>query len=193
MTSYKESEASRNGGGHDALGCLVPLIAAAISVAIAVTLISWLWSPDAADDAATEQASQQASPDVVSLEELLSDLDLASNEPISTEAIFVVVRSLGWKAFGYPESYNLSSEKRAVHTFRRDGRHLQVTIHTHKNSARAEGVLDDVEPPAQAVQFDSRVVVVSPVGDSADAGDADAVAERLRRFRELLEPEAPPD
>lgn len=189
MTSYQESEASRRtGDGHDALGCLVPLIALTISLAIAFTLVSWLWSPESPADQGVEGASQQA-PTTISLEELLSDLDLPADEPISTEAIFVVVRSLGWQAFGYPETYDLSSEQRAVHTFHRDGRHLQVTIHTHKTSARAEGVLDDVAPPQQAVQFDSRVVVISPVGDAAAERDVAAAAERLRRFRELLEHE----
>lgn len=195
MTSYQESETSRpTGDGHNALGCLVPLIAMTISLAIAFTLVSWLWSPDSPTDQGVEDASQQA-PTAISLEELLSDLDLPAEEPISTEAIFVVVRSLGWRAYGYPETFELSSEQRAVHSFRRDGRHLQVTIHTHKNRERADRVLDEVEPPAHAVQFDSRIVVVTPLDDTTSGSDNDAasVAERLRRFRELLEHEDEPD
>ncbi len=195
MTSYQESDAaSRQDASQGALGCLIPLIAATVVLAIAVTLVSWLVIDDDEapqpddENAVVERATgdRDDSDLVRSAPEILDDLSPRGNEGVSSQALWEVVQSGGWSEFGTAQVIDLDSQQRVTRKFRLDDEHLQVTIHSYKSANGPKTVLEETELPARALQFDNKIVVIEPLTDGAKPR-VDKLAERLRKFRELLD------
>lgn len=195
MTSYQESDAaSRQDKDTSALGCLIPLIAATVLLAIAITLISWLVlggdEPPRVESDEVEIVAEADSQPTSSASSPSASSPGASavspRESVSSQALLEVVESGGWIEFGQPEVIDLKSQQQTTRKFRRRDEHIAVTIHSAKNYAGLQNILDETDPPAQAIAFDSMVVVVAPLTDGARS-KVEPLADRLRKFRDLLD------
>lgn len=194
MTSYQESDAaSRQDESRGALGCLIPLIAATVLLAIAITLISWLVvggdeepKVEADEVKIVAENDAQDSADEPAHDEALEAGPRPATDDVSSQALIEVVQSGGWVEFGQPEIIDLKSQQQVTRKFRRRDEHIAVTLHSAKSDAGLETLVDKTKPPAHAVRFDNKVVVVEPLTDGARAQVA-PLADRLRKFRDLLD------
>jgi hypothetical protein len=196
MTSYQESDsASRRDESRGGFGCLIPLIASTVILAIAVTLVSWFVLSDEDEENQSdgdEVAVASDEPDVpgepgqtAGAQDLLEGVS-TDNERASSQALLEVVRSGNWQEFGQPEVIDLGSQTRVERKFRRQDEHIKVTIHTYKSESATQTVLEETGPPARAVPFDNKVVVIEPITDGSTTM-VGPLADRLRKFRELLD------
>ncbi len=193
MTSYQEGDSTTPRDPGDGLGCLVPLIGLTIALAIAVTLISWFWADLQDDeagpaDAAVADASGDDAGDTSSSTSAAVDATAADLAPsnVSSQVLVEVVESVGWRSFGQPDVYDLGSQQRVARKFHRGDRNIRLIVHTYKSQDASQSALDEIDPPAQAIQFGSKTVVVEPVDRDSRPAVA-SVADRLRQFRDLLD------
>lgn len=199
MTSYQEGDSTTPRDPGDGLGCLVPLIGLTIVLAITITLLSWFWVDLQGDeagpaDASVVDASGDDAGDASSSASATVDAMAADLAPsnVSSQVIVEVVKSIGWRSFGQPDVYDLGSQQRVARKFHRDDQKIRLIVHTYKSQDASESALDKIDPPAQAIQFGSKTVVVEPVDRDSRPAVA-SVADRLRQFRNLIDgqPEQP--
>ncbi|MFP4597794.1 MAG: hypothetical protein ACLFVJ_06060 [Persicimonas sp.] len=158
----------------------------AVAVALLAAFLGggyWLYEHYAGEGGMTmDSVSQSVERSVVIP---IEDWWAGDRERFSTRGLQTVIEGAGWQPRGEAGTVETNDRREVRQTYHRDGARLDTVIHDTPERADARAILEQVDLPARALLFDTKVVVLRP-GPDTHPDEMDGVIALLARYHEMI-------